>query len=64
MVKILIDFYSEILKLCLKRSYGVVIWELCTYADYPYTGMENEEVVKYVKSGGKLEVPPNSPAKL
>ena len=25
---------------------------------------ENDEVVRFVKNGGKLEIPPNSPSKL
>ena len=43
-----------------QRSYGVVIWELCTYADTPYTGKDNDQVYKFVKNRGRLDVPPNS----
>jgi serine/threonine protein kinase len=45
-------------------SYGVVIWELATYGENPYTGKENEEVIQFVKSGGRLELPAGSPNKL
>ena len=38
-------------------SYGVVLYELCTYGDNPYTEIkENEQVIEFVKSGGRLEV--------
>ena len=37
-------------------SYGVVIFEMCTYGDNPYNDKDNEQVVQYVKNGGKLEV--------
>ena len=45
-------------------SYGVVIWEMSTYGDNPYAGKENEDVIQFVKGGGKLELPANSPLKL
>lgn len=45
-------------------SFGVVIWEMATYGDNPYSGMENEEVIQFVKNGGKLNLPSNAPVKL
>jgi serine/threonine protein kinase len=45
-------------------SFGVLLWELATYGDNPYSGKENEEVVQFVKSGGRLELPSNTPIKL
>lgn len=45
-------------------SYGVVIWEMAAYGDNPYSGKENEEVIQFVKNGGRLELPTNSPPKL
>ena len=29
-------------------SFGVVVWEVLTYAQQPYVGMTNEEVIKFV----------------
>lgn len=46
------------------RSYGVVIWELATYGENPYNGKENEEVVEFVKNGGRLQLPSSAPNKL
>ena len=45
-------------------SYGVVIWELSTYGDNPYLGKENENVIKFVLNGGKLDLPQSAPPKL
>jgi serine/threonine protein kinase len=45
-------------------SYGVVLWEMATYGENPYAGKENEEVISFVKNGGRLELPKNSPLKL
>lgn len=45
-------------------SFGVVLWEMATYGDNPYNGIENEEVIDYVKNGGRLDLPISSPCKL
>lgn len=45
-------------------SYGVVLWEISTYGDNPYSGKENEEVIQFVKNGGRLEMPESAPTKL
>ncbi len=37
---------------------------MVTYGENPYVGKENEEVIRFVKSGGRLELPSNSPIKL
>ena len=37
-------------------SYGVVIYELATYGDNPYNDLTNEEVVAFVRNGGKLKL--------
>nr|AVT56270.1 insulin receptor 2 [Oncopeltus fasciatus] len=42
-------------------SYGVVLWEIATMAAQPYQGMSNEQVLTYVISGNKLELPPVIP---
>jgi serine/threonine protein kinase len=45
-------------------SFGIVLWEMCTYGDQPYFELNNEEVIRHVKNGSRLKLPPNSPAKL
>lgn len=45
-------------------SYGVVLWEMATLASQPYQGLSNEQVLKYVISGGIMEKPENCPEKL
>lgn len=45
-------------------SFGIVLWEMSTYGDQPYSDLNNDQVIKYVKCGGRLKLPPNSPAKL
>ncbi|KAH7963205.1 hypothetical protein HPB52_020042 [Rhipicephalus sanguineus] len=46
------------------KSYGVVLWEMATLASQPYQGLSNEQVLKYVISGGIMEKPENCPEKL
>ena len=38
-------------------SFGVVIWEIVTYALQPYQGKSNEELLHYVSKGGCLRYP-------
>lgn len=45
-------------------SYGIVLWEMATLASQPYQGLSNEQVLKYVISGGIMERPENCPEKL
>ena len=45
-------------------SYGVVLWEMSTYGENPYAGKENDEVIEFVKNGGRLVLPDKSPEKL
>ncbi|XP_014665366.1 PREDICTED: insulin-like peptide receptor isoform X2 [Priapulus caudatus] len=42
-------------------SYGVVLWEMATLASQPYQGLSNEEVLKYVISGGIMDKPEDCP---
>ncbi|CAH8296020.1 unnamed protein product [Schistosoma turkestanicum] len=44
-------------------SYGVVLWEIATFASLPYPGLSHEEVMKFVCEGGHLNLP-ECPAKL
>ncbi|XP_015793774.1 proto-oncogene tyrosine-protein kinase ROS-like [Tetranychus urticae] len=40
-------------------SFGVILWEVMTLAERPYPARNNQEVLKYVRSGGRPERPPN-----
>ncbi|XP_061926885.1 insulin-like peptide receptor isoform X1 [Apis cerana] len=42
-------------------SYGVVLWEMVTFASQPYQGLSNEQVLRYVIEGGVMERPENCP---
>eukprot|EP00106_Octopus_bimaculoides_P018009 XP_014785451.1 PREDICTED: tyrosine-protein kinase transmembrane receptor Ror2-like isoform X2 [Octopus bimaculoides] len=45
-------------------SFGVVMWEIFSFALQPYYGMAHEEVVKYVKDGKVLACPDNCPLEI
>ena len=45
-------------------SFGVVLWEIFSFALQPYYGMTHEEVVRYVKEGRVLRCPDNTPAEV
>ena len=45
-------------------SFGVVLWEIFSFALQPYYGMTHEEVVKYIKEGKVLKCPDNTPAEV
>lgn len=42
-------------------SYGVVLWEIYSFAKQPYFGHTNEEVVKFILDGIMLIPPPECP---
>lgn len=42
-------------------SFGVVLWEIFSFALQPYYGMTHEQVVAYVKEGQTLVCPENTP---
>ncbi|GFY53851.1 tyrosine-protein kinase transmembrane receptor Ror2 [Trichonephila inaurata madagascariensis] len=42
-------------------AYGVVLWEIFSFALQPYYGLTHEEVVKYIKEGNVLQCPENTP---
>ncbi|XP_012136523.2 insulin-like receptor-like isoform X2 [Megachile rotundata] len=42
-------------------SYGVVLWEMVTFASQPYQGLSNDQVLRYVIEGGVMERPENCP---
>lgn len=42
-------------------SYGVLLWECCSFAREPYTGLSNEEVYEGVQKGLRLSQPMDVP---
>lgn len=42
-------------------SFGILLWELFSFALQPYYGMTHEEVVQFVKEGKILACPENTP---
>nr|XP_031833558.1 insulin-like receptor [Nomia melanderi] len=42
-------------------SYGVVLWEMVTFASQPYQGLSNDQVLRYVIDGRVMEPPENCP---
>jgi proto-oncogene tyrosine-protein kinase ROS len=42
-------------------AFGVLIWEILTLGQQPYPARTNLEVLNYVRNGGRLNMPPNSP---
>lgn len=45
-------------------SFGVLLWEIFSFALQPYYGMAHEEVVKYVREGKVLSCPDNTPQEM
>lgn len=42
-------------------AFGVLLWEVFTFAQQPYPGMTNEEVIEHVQKGGHPEPPKECP---
>ncbi|KAG1668497.1 Tyrosine-protein kinase transmembrane receptor Ror2 [Nymphon striatum] len=42
-------------------AFGIILWEIFSFAMQPYYGMTHEEVVKYIKHGNILQCPDNTP---
>ena len=38
------------------RSYGVVLWEIVTVGAEPYSVMTNEEVLRFVVAGNRIDL--------
>ncbi|XP_025265569.1 proto-oncogene tyrosine-protein kinase ROS-like [Camponotus floridanus] len=45
-------------------SFGVLMWEITSLGEQPYSGKANEEVINYVRAGGRLPMPLNCPSAL
>ena len=48
----------------LQWSYGVTCWEIFSLGRIPYPGVDNTDVIKFLKSGRRLERPYLCPADL
>eukprot|EP00092_Neocalanus_flemingeri_P007963 GFUD01008591.1.p1 GENE.GFUD01008591.1~~GFUD01008591.1.p1 ORF type:complete len:925 (+),score=155.82 GFUD01008591.1:42-2816(+) len=42
-------------------AFGILLWEIFSFALQPYYGLTNEQVVQYIKDGSMLECPENTP---
>lgn len=42
-------------------SFGVLLWELFSFALQPYFGKSHEEVIAYLQKGSVLDKPPDAP---
>ena len=42
-------------------AFGILLWEIFTFGQQPYTGLSNEEVIKCVERGECPEIPPECP---
>ncbi|KAL6419472.1 hypothetical protein ACFW04_011383 [Cataglyphis niger] len=45
-------------------SFGVLMWEITSLGEHPYTGRTNLEVIDYVRAEGRLPMPLNCPPTL
>lgn len=45
-------------------AFGVLMWEICTLGQQPYQARSNMEVLTFVKAGGQLELPKQSPDRM
>ena len=45
-------------------AFGVLMWEITSLGEHPYSTKNNSEVLKYVREGGKLPKPLNCPPML
>ena len=43
------------------RSYGVLLWEVMSLGFLPYPGRGNQEIIRFVNEGGRLESPTSCP---
>ncbi len=45
-------------------SFGVVVWEILSLGYQPYMGLDNKQVIDYVKSGGVLDISEKCPKEM
>lgn len=44
-----------------RRSFGVLLWEIFSLGYMPYPSKSNQEVLEFVTSGGRMDPPKNCP---
>ena len=55
----------KIVRHCLYRSYGVLLWEIMTLGRSPYPGVENRELLEQIEEKGlKLSKPKSCPPEM
>lgn len=47
--------------LSVRRSFGVLLWEIFSLGYMPYPSKSNQEVLEFVTSGGRMDPPKNCP---
>jgi hypothetical protein len=45
-------------------SYGVTLWEVLTFAEIPYPGIGNSQILAYLKEGERMPKPNDCPQEL
>jgi len=45
-------------------SFGVLMWKITSLGEQPYSAKTNEEVINYVRAGGRLPMTLNCPSAL
>ncbi|CAF0831769.1 unnamed protein product [Brachionus calyciflorus] len=45
-------------------SFGVIVWEVMTLGFHPFNGMDNFQVMEYIKNGGTLHIPIKCPLEM
>ncbi len=44
--------------LCLQWSFGVLLWEIYSFAHFPYKGITDLALISHLKAGNRLCEPP------
>lgn len=58
------NYSNPTLTVCLQWAFGVVLWELITLAQQPYSEVDPFEMAAYLRDGYRLAQPHNCPDQL